>query len=152
MRKKAKEFFYQLTRKDPAAFRAKITAIKKVFIALDRESNSESQERLTSQPTKFLDTASKMDLIKRDAHFLLQVAIAEKRLNLGQHHDCLKIISDVRAETEQLSDIDPKVYAMEAEVFAAYYRRKEDFENYYKSGLQFLAYTPASELTVDEHK
>ena len=93
-----------------------------------------------------------MDLIKRDAHFLLQVAIAEKRLNLGQHHDCLKIISDVRAETEQLSDIDPKVYAMEAEVFAAYYRRKEDFENYYKSGLQFLAYTPASELTVDEHK
>lgn len=101
---------------------------------------------------KFLETASKLDLIKRDAHFLLQIAIAEKRLNLGQHHDSLKIISDVRAETEQLSDIDPKVYAMEAEVFAAYYRRKEDFENYYKSGLQFLAYTPASELTVDEHK
>jgi hypothetical protein len=39
-----------------------------------------------------------------------------------------------------------------AEVFATYYRRKEDFENFYKSGLQFLAYTPVSELTADEHK
>lgn len=41
---------------------------------------------------------------------------------------------------------------MQAEVFAAYYRRKEDYENYYKFGLQFLAYTPATDLTVDEHK
>lgn len=41
---------------------------------------------------------------------------------------------------------------MQAEVFASYYRRKEDYENYYKFGLQFLAYTPATELTVDEHK
>lgn len=83
---------------------------------------------------------------------MIKISTAEKRLNLGEHHDCLKLISEVRAETETSADIDPKVYAMEAEVFANYYRRKEDFENYYKSGLQFLAYTPASELTVDEHK
>jgi hypothetical protein len=41
----------------------------------------------------------------------------------------------VRAETEQLSDIDSKVYAMLADVFATYYRRKEDYENFYKFGL-----------------
>lgn len=89
---------------------------------------------------------------KRDAQFLFKIAIAEKKLNLGQHHDCLAIVSQVRAETEHLSDIDPKVYAMLADVFATYYRRKEDYENFYKFGLQFLAYTPASDLSTDEHK
>ena len=72
---------------------------------------------------------------KRDAQFLFKIAIAEKKLNLGQHHDCLAIVSQVRAETEHLSDIDPKVYAMLADVFATYYRRKEDYENFYKFGL-----------------
>lgn len=66
---------------------------------------------------------------------MIKISTAEKRLNLGEHHDCFKLISEVRAETETSADIDPKVYALEAEVFANYYRRKEDFENYYKSGL-----------------
>lgn len=38
------------------------------------------------------------------------------------------------------------------EVFSNYYRRKEDQENFYKSSLQFLAYTPSSELTAEEKK
>ena len=33
-----------------------------------------------------------------------------------------------------------------------YYRRKEDYENFYKSSLQYLAYTPSSELSVDEKR
>ena len=53
---------------------------------------------------------------------------------------------------EAESDIDPKVYATLNEVFANYYRRKEDQENFYKASLQFLAYTPATELSADEKK
>ena len=49
-----------------------------------------------------------------------------------------------------MSDIDPKVYAMLADVFAQYYRRKDDQENFYKSGLTYLAYTPAEELSDEE--
>lgn len=45
-----------------------------------------------------------------------------------------------------MSDIDPKVYAGLADVYAQYYRRKNDYENYYKSGLQFLAYTTDNDL------
>jgi Na+/phosphate symporter len=51
-----------------------------------------------------------------------------------------------------LSDNDPKVYAHLSRAFATYYRRKEDYENFYKSSLQFLAYTPASELSQAEKK
>ena len=49
-----------------------------------------------------------------------------------------------------MADVDPKVYASLADVYAQYYRRKEDYENFYKSGLQFLAYTPDSELNHEE--
>lgn len=49
-----------------------------------------------------------------------------------------------------MADIDPKVYASLADVNAQYYRRKDDYENYYKSGLTFLAYTPDSELDQDQ--
>ena len=44
------------------------------------------------------------------------------------------------------------MYATLSEVFSNYYQRKEDYENFYKSSLQFLAYTPATELSVDEKK
>lgn len=58
----------------------------------------------------------------------------------------------MKKELESLSDVDPVVYANLSKTFAAYYRRKEDHENFYKSSLQYLAYTPASELTQEEKK
>jgi 26S proteasome regulatory subunit N9 len=48
--------------------------------------------------------------------------------------------------------VDPKVYAHHSKVFAAYYLRKQDYENYYKSSLSYLAYTPPAELGERERK
>ncbi len=96
---------------------------------------------------KFLD-ASKGRLVgKHDAIFICQIAQAEKRLQLGQHHDSFEILNEVKKNLETLSDNDPKVYAHLSRAFATYYRRKDDYENFYKSSLQFLAFTPASELS-----
>jgi len=64
----------------------------------------------------------------------------------------LQILNEVKEHIESQSDIDPKVIASLAENYAAYYRRKEDQENFYKASLQFLAYTPANEMTVEEKK
>ena len=58
----------------------------------------------------------------------------------------------MKEQIEAASDIDPKVIASLAENFAAYYRRKDDQENFYKASLQFLAYTPPSEMTEEEKK
>jgi hypothetical protein len=63
---------------------------------------------------------------KVDAQFLCRVSQAEKRLNLGQHHDCLQILNEVNEQTEPMADVDPKVYASLADVYATYYRRKDD--------------------------
>jgi hypothetical protein len=51
-----------------------------------------------------------------------------------------------------MADVDPKVQASLAEVYSKYYRRQNDQENYYKSGLQFLAYTPDADLSHEEMK
>lgn len=99
---------------------------------------------------KFLDLAITRLKGNVNAQFLLRIGQAEKKLNLGQHHDCLEILTAVSMETEPMADIDPKVYSAQADVFAQYYRRKEDYENYYRSGLTFLAYTVDSDLDKDQ--
>jgi hypothetical protein len=61
-------------------------------------------------------------------------------------------LTEVREATEPLADVDPKVQAFLADVYSQYYRRRDDQENYYKSGLQFLAYTPDVDLSEEEKK
>ena len=39
-----------------------------------------------------------------------------------------------------------------AQVFSLYFKRKDDHENYYKSCLQYLAYTPKEDLSEKEKK
>ena len=62
------------------------------------------------------------------------------------------MLNEVKKNLESLSDVDAKVFANLSQTFAAYYRRKEDHENFYQSSLSYLAYTPASELTQEEKK
>lgn len=85
-----------------------------------------------------------------DARFLLRIGQAEKKLNLGLFHDCLDILTEVKNNLESLCDINAKVYASLAEVQSLYYRRKEDYENFYKAGLTFLAYTSEESLNAYE--
>ena len=104
------------------------------------------------QAIEFLDGAKGRLHGKQDAVFLCQVGKAEKRLQLGQHHDCFEILNEVKKNLEFLTDVDPKVYASLSKTQALYYRRKEDHENFYKASLQYLAYTPATELTHEDKK
>lgn len=101
---------------------------------------------------KFLKEAEERLRGNQDAEFLCRIAQAQVKLQLGQHHDCLDILTSVRQSLEMLADVDPKVYAHLSKVFAAYYHRKEDYENFYKSSLQYLAYTPASEIKASEKR
>lgn len=51
-----------------------------------------------------------------------------------------------------MQDVEPKVYANLSKAFAGYYKRKEDHENFYKSSLQYLAYTNPADLSNEEKK
>lgn len=54
MRRRAKEYFRLKTKKDPAAYRQKITEIKKIFIALDSQPSNEEQTNLTDMLDRIL--------------------------------------------------------------------------------------------------
>ena len=50
----------------------------------------------------------------------------EKKLNLGQHHDCFDILNEAQEEVTKAADLNSKVFAYLSEIYASYYRRKED--------------------------
>lgn len=101
---------------------------------------------------KFVEEA--MGRMKRyqQAVFLLRISIAEKKLRLGEHHDCKEILDTISREVEKCGDAEPKVYSMLSNVYGLYYNRKDDHENYYKSSLSYLAYTPAEDMNEAEKK
>jgi hypothetical protein len=84
---------------------------------------------------KFLEEAKDRLRLKHDALKMLEIAQAEKKLALGKHHDCLEQLDQIKMLIEQSSDVDARVYAFMAQVYAQYFKRKDDHENYYKACL-----------------
>jgi hypothetical protein len=78
------------------------------------------------QAIVFLEDARKRLAGKSDACFYCRIAQAEKRLDLGQHHDCLEILNEVKGDLSAIQDVSPRVFGFMADVFSQYYRRKED--------------------------
>lgn len=101
---------------------------------------------------KFLEEAKGRVRNKHDSIFLLTISQAEKKLQLGLHHDCLEKLNATREEMGSKADVDPKVWSALSHVFGLYYKRKDDNENYYKSCLQYLAYTPSSDMSEKEQR
>jgi 26S proteasome regulatory subunit N9 len=126
----------------------KLNPIKYALITIACSRQHESIE----DAIKFLEEAKGRLRNKHDAVFLLSISQAEKKHDLGLHHDCYEMLTDIKGQVEQQSDIDPKVYSALAHVHGLYYKRKDDHENYYKSCLQYLAYTPQGDLSEKEQR
>jgi hypothetical protein len=86
------------------------------------------------------------------ALLLCKISQADKRLSQGNYNDCFDLLEEIENTLKSLPDVDRVVYSFLYKVMALYYRRKEKFTDFYQAGLQFLAYTPDSELTEQERK
>ena len=49
---------------------------------------------------KILEEAKARLAGKNDAVFILKIAQAEKKLDLGQHHDCIEMLNEVKKSVE----------------------------------------------------
>jgi len=47
---------------------------------------------------------------------------------------------------EKMNDLDPLIYSYFYKLSARYYASKKNFEEFYKNGLQYLAYTHESRI------
>ena len=101
---------------------------------------------------KFLESSKDRLKSSPDALFLLEISQADKKLALGQHHDCIEHLNSIKERVNSLADVDAKVFSGLANVYGLYYKRKDDHENYYKACLQYIAYTPSSEMSDKEKK
>jgi 26S proteasome regulatory subunit N9 len=126
----------------------RLNPIKYVMITIYCSRQYESIE----DAIKFLESAKDRLKGNADALFLLEISQADKQLALGQHHDCFEHLNKIKADVNQHADVDAKVFSGLANVYGLYYKRKDDHENYYKSCLQYLAYTPSSEMSEKEKK
>eukprot|EP00271_Cylindrocystis_brebissonii_P002951 TRINITY_DN13696_c0_g2_i1.p1 TRINITY_DN13696_c0_g2~~TRINITY_DN13696_c0_g2_i1.p1 ORF type:complete len:408 (-),score=103.97 TRINITY_DN13696_c0_g2_i1:697-1920(-) len=76
----------------------------------------------------------------------VKMQIAALQLQGGEQKECKKLLEDGKATLERLSDVDPSVHASVHWVSSQYYKAKQEFADFYKSALQYLAYTPLDTL------
>lgn len=86
------------------------------------------------------------------AKLFCKVSQSEKWLNQGDYNKCQDLLKEVEEALKFLTDVDRVVYSQFYKVTALFYRRKERFGEFYKAGLQFLAYTPDSNLNDQEKR
>ncbi|CAI2371977.1 unnamed protein product [Moneuplotes crassus] len=124
----------------------KINELKYIRIAV----NCSRQFQNIEEAITFLSGLEEKVKDSIGAQLFLKVSIAEKRLALGQYNECFDLLEEVEGQLKAQNDIDQIVYSELYKTLALYYRRKEKYTEFYQNGLQFLAYTPAEELTEQE--
>lgn len=59
---------------------------------------------------------------------------------------CSDLVHKIEDKLNRRKDVDPLVYSVFYDFCIAYYRNKNKFKLLYSSALQYLAYTPLSEM------
>jgi len=73
--------------------------------------------------------------------------IALFKLEQGQQKECNKLLEDGKTTLDSMTDIDPSVYASFYWVSSQYYKARQEFAEFYKSALLYLAYTSVDSLS-----
>lgn len=126
-------------------FESRIDPIKLIQIA-----NAASDQFQTyEQKVTFISDIEKR-LKDEQAKLLAQIKIGFHNLTAGKLEDTLQIIRDVNKKMERLNDLDPLVYSGFYLLSANYHAQKNNYEEFYKNGLQYLAYTPENKIKPEQ--
>ncbi|XP_010481550.1 PREDICTED: 26S proteasome non-ATPase regulatory subunit 13 homolog A isoform X2 [Camelina sativa] len=69
------------------------------------------------------------------------------KLEQGDQKECKKILDDGKSSLDSMTDIDPSVYANFYWVSSQYHKFRQEFSDFYKSALLYLAYTSVEDLS-----
>eukprot|EP00850_Spirogloea_muscicola_P017939 SM000159S01770 [mRNA] locus=s159:118653:121113:- [translate_table: standard] len=76
----------------------------------------------------------------------IKMQIAALQLQQGGQQECKVLLEEGRGTLESMQDVDPTVHASVHWVSSQYFKSKQDFAEFYKSGLLYLAYTSVEDL------
>ncbi|XXG43809.1 hypothetical protein AAC387_Pa01g3764 [Persea americana] len=77
----------------------------------------------------------------------IKMQIAAFRLEMGDQKECKKLLEDGSTSLDSMTEIDPSVYASYYWVSSQYHKSHQEFAEFYKSALLYLAYTTVESLS-----
>uniref|UniRef100_A0A7N0UZ13 PCI domain-containing protein n=1 Tax=Kalanchoe fedtschenkoi TaxID=63787 RepID=A0A7N0UZ13_KALFE len=77
----------------------------------------------------------------------IKMQIAALKLEQGNQKECKNLLEDGKTTLDSMTDIDPSVYASFYWVSSQYYKSRQEFSEFYKSALLYLAYTSVESLS-----
>ncbi|XP_039002186.1 26S proteasome non-ATPase regulatory subunit 13 homolog B [Hibiscus syriacus] len=77
----------------------------------------------------------------------IKMQISKFKLEQGDQKECKKLLDDGKSTLDNMTDIDPSVYATYYWVSSQYHKFRQEFAEFYKCALLYLAYTSVESLT-----
>lgn len=77
----------------------------------------------------------------------IKMQLAIFKLEQGDQKECKKLLEDGKSTLDSMTDIDPTVYANYYWVSSQYHKYRQEFAEFYKSALLYLAYTSVESLS-----
>lgn len=77
----------------------------------------------------------------------IKMQIAILKLEQGDQKECKKLLEDGKSTLDSMTDIDPSVYASYYWVSSQFHKTCQEFAEFYKSALLYLAYTSVESLS-----
>nr|AIZ68141.1 26S proteasome non-ATPase regulatory subunit 13 B-like protein [Ornithogalum saundersiae] len=77
----------------------------------------------------------------------VKMQIAAFHLEKGNQKDCKKLLDDGKTTLDSMTDVDPSVHASYYWVSSQYHKSRQEFAEFYKSALLYLAYTTVESLS-----
>ncbi|GAB2295547.1 26S proteasome non-ATPase regulatory subunit 13 A [Dionaea muscipula] len=77
----------------------------------------------------------------------IKMQVAMFKLEQGVQKECKKLLDDGKTTLDNMTDIDPSIYASYYWVSSQYHKSRQEFAEFYKSALLYLAYTKVESLS-----
>lgn len=77
----------------------------------------------------------------------IKMQIAILKLEQGDQKEAKKLLEDGKITLDSMTDIDPSVHASYYWVSSQYHKYRQEFADFYKSALLYLAYTSVESLS-----
>ncbi|KAE8677533.1 26S proteasome non-ATPase regulatory subunit 13-like protein B [Hibiscus syriacus] len=77
----------------------------------------------------------------------IKMQISKFKLEQGDQKECKKLLDDGKSTLDSMTDIDPSVYATYYWVSSQYHKFRQEFAEFYKCALLYLAYTSVESIS-----
>lgn len=76
----------------------------------------------------------------------VKMQIASLKLNRGEQKECKLLLDEGKTTLDSMTDVDPSVHASVHWVSSQYHKSRQEFADFYKTALLYLAYTSVDTL------